>query len=294
MPSRVPYTERDVPVSAKVLRYAQRLVEQYDTNHDGQLEKAEWQKMRGNPAIVDRDHDGLITVDDLARYITIYGRYRHIQLLAPALVTNPPQPSGEGAAAPAADNSRGYNPTGRNASSESSPWGAADASAAAKSFSQIRRRNVDRAGNVESPNGLGGGAPPAVEEPSSTPPASTTLAAPPTDGAASTTTTGSQPLTPAPPATPAVSRTAAAGQRFFVPPMRLPQGVPPWFVTRDLDGDGQLTLSEFAPHPTQADIEEFNRYDSNHDGVITIDEVLHFGKPAAKVIGKAEGAKGKE
>jgi hypothetical protein len=282
MPSRVPYTERDVPVSAKILRYAQRLVEQYDTNHDGQLEKVEWQKMRGNPAIVDRDHDGLITVDDLARYITIYGRYRHIQLLAPALATNPPQPSAEGAPASTAENPRGDNPPGRNASSDSNSWGAADASPAAKSLSQIRRRNVERAANVESPNGLGGDAPPATDEPSTPPPAASTPAAAPTDGAASTTTTGSQPLTPAPPAVPAVSRAAAAGQRFFVPPVRLPQGVPPWFVTRDLDGDGQLTLSEFAPHPTQADIEEFNRYDTNHDGVITVDEVLQIGKPAAK------------
>ena len=85
--------------SAKILRYAQRLVEQYDTNHDGYLEKEEWQQMRGNPAIVDRDHDGLITVEDLARYITIYGRYRHIQLLAPALVTSRLGPTSEGAVA---------------------------------------------------------------------------------------------------------------------------------------------------------------------------------------------------
>jgi len=245
IPSRVPYTERGVPVSAKVLRYAQRLVEQYDTNHNGQLEKEEWQKMRGNPAIVDRDHDGLITVEDLARYITIYGRYRHIQLIAPALTTPPQQPSAEGVPSPVAENSRGDNP----------------------------------------PAGRNPIAPPAAE----TPPAA---AAPPLPEAApsaaamsaagSATTTGSQPLTPAPAPAPVVSRRAVAGQRFFVPPVRLPQGVPPWFVARDLDGDGQLTLSEFAPHPTQADIEEFNRYDTNHDGVITIDEVLQSGKPAAK------------
>ena len=104
----------------------------------------------------------------------------------------------------------------------------------------------------------------------------------PADAAASATTTGSQPLTPAPPATPAVSRPAVAGQRFFVASVRLPQGVPPWFIARDLDGDGQLTLSESAPHRTQADIDEFNRYDTNHDGVITADEVLQLGKPAAK------------
>ena len=126
IPSRVPYTERGVPVSAKVLRYAQRLVEQYDTNHNGQLEKDEWQKMRGNPAIVDRDHDGLITVEDLARYITIYGRYRHIQLIAPALTTNPPQPSVEGCRRrppriPAAISAGGAKPWGRLPAAETPP-----------------------------------------------------------------------------------------------------------------------------------------------------------------------------
>jgi Ca2+-binding EF-hand superfamily protein len=45
-------------------------------------------------------------------------------------------------------------------------------------------------------------------------------------------------------------------------------------VARDLDGDGQLTLSEFAPNATKEDIREFNRLDADHDGVITAKEVL--------------------
>jgi hypothetical protein len=124
-------------------------------------------------------------------------------------------------------------------------------------------------------------APPAATPSPATPsPAASSSTA--TPGETSATTTGSQPLTPAPSAAAAVSRPAASGQRFFVAPARLPQGVPAWFAARDLDGDGQLTLSEFAPHPVQADIDEFNRYDLNHDGVITIDEVLRVGTPAAK------------
>ena len=250
-PSRVPDQEPEVPISAKVLRYAQRLVEQYDTNHDGQLDKEEWQKMRGNPATVVRDHDDRITVQDLARYITIYGRYRRIQLMAPALVTNPSQPWGDGGPSPGAENSRRDNPAGPDASSDSHPWGTGQSPSAAAT-------------------GVPGtsSASPAVE----TPPA----------------------VSPVPAAKAASSSAQAAGQRFFVPPARYPQGVPPWFIARDLDGDGQLTLSEFAPHATQADIEEFSRYDTNHDGVITVEEVLQFGKPAAEARGKAEEGKSKQ
>jgi hypothetical protein len=62
--------------------------------------------------------------------------------------------------------------------------------------------------------------------------------------------------------------------RFHVGGRRLPPGLPAWFLERDADGDGQLTLSEFAPHATAADREEFARYDLNGDGVITPQECL--------------------
>ena len=62
--------------------------------------------------------------------------------------------------------------------------------------------------------------------------------------------------------------------RFHVPASRLPPGLPAWFLERDLDGDGQLTFSEFAPRPTPELIEEFRRYDLNGDGVITAAECL--------------------
>lgn len=35
--------------------------------------------------------------------------------------------------------------------------------------------------------------------------------------------------------------------KFFVPANRLPQGLPEWFITKDTDGDGQLTAGEFSP-----------------------------------------------
>jgi hypothetical protein len=69
-------------------------------------------------------------------------------------------------------------------------------------------------------------------------------------------------------------------RKFFVPPARLPPGLPDWFTARDLDGDGQLTWGEFAPEGGRAALEQFQRYDLNRDGLLTPDEVLHAGKPA--------------
>jgi hypothetical protein len=78
---------------------------------------------------------------------------------------------------------------------------------------------------------------------------------------------------------------------FYVRPSRLPPELPEWFVRRDLNGDGQLSLSEFAPNPTQADLDEFARHDKNGDGFITAQECLDASRaarsPAKKPSGKS-------
>ena len=66
-------------------------------------------------------------------------------------------------------------------------------------------------------------------------------------------------------------------QRFHVSSRSLPAGLPEWFRPRDLDGDGQITLHEFAPEATRKDIEEFLRYDVDRDGVITPAEAARLG-----------------
>lgn len=62
--------------------------------------------------------------------------------------------------------------------------------------------------------------------------------------------------------------------RFYVPSSRLPAGLPSWFHSRDRDGDGQISMAEFAPTMDSAAVLEFRKYDTNNDGVITPSEYL--------------------
>jgi Ca2+-binding EF-hand superfamily protein len=80
------------------------------------------------------------------------------------------------------------------------------------------------------------------------------------------------------------------GTTFHVPKSRRPAGLPDWFLRRDANGDGQLSLSEFASHATQTDLEEFARYDKNGDGFVTARECLDTLKPAKSASGKSAGA----
>jgi len=62
--------------------------------------------------------------------------------------------------------------------------------------------------------------------------------------------------------------------KFFVPAKRLPQGLPEWFLAKDLDGDGQLTTGEFSPAGLAAELEDFTHFDANGDGVLTAKECV--------------------
>src|SRR3990172_6458927 len=51
-------------ISAKILRYAQRLVDKYDLNSNGRLESSECGAMRGTPSEADADGDGSVSLTE--------------------------------------------------------------------------------------------------------------------------------------------------------------------------------------------------------------------------------------
>ena len=165
-----------LPISGKILRYAQKLVEKYDANGDGQLQADEWGQMSGTPRLADLNGDGILTVEELAERVASYSQQRSLRLMP-----TPPVERGTPLAANGLAASAGSNAT-------------------------------------------------------------------------------------------AVQKERAPTKQFFVPTEQLPKGLAEWFTEKDRDGDGQVTMAEFADKWTQYETAEFARYDINGDGVITPDE----------------------
>ena len=65
-----------------------------------------------------------------------------------------------------------------------------------------------------------------------------------------------------------------ASYRFLMAHERLPKGLPNWFVDRDTDLDGQVSMKEFAQDWTDSVAYEYLKYDTNNDGMITPKECL--------------------
>ena len=233
VPDLPPDAGRSTGPSAKVVRYAQRVVAAHDTNGDGRLQSSEWEQIQGQPESIDADRDGIITTAELVGHIVRFAARRRIRLVSPeiaAAVEEGPllQP-------------RSAPPASTQVDTTASSPGSADANKGA----------LPTATNV----------PPAAG------------ADPATEGA----TLGADPATEAA-AKPVARR---RDTKFFVPAGRLPSGLPNWFYSQDKDGDGQITLAEYAPSVTASSLAEFERYDRDRDGVITASECAPRAKSPA-------------
>lgn len=60
----------------RIRNYAANLMRQYDTDKNGTLEKEEWSRMSMDPKDADRNHDGHITLDELAAWLLAYSQNR--------------------------------------------------------------------------------------------------------------------------------------------------------------------------------------------------------------------------
>ncbi len=64
---------------------------------------------------------------------------------------------------------------------------------------------------------------------------------------------------------------SATRREYAAPPEAL-KNVPVWFLARDVNGDGQLTLREFAPTLSTPAVAYFGKLDKNGDGFVVPDE----------------------
>jgi Ca2+-binding EF-hand superfamily protein len=62
--------------------------------------------------------------------------------------------------------------------------------------------------------------------------------------------------------------------RFTPAAERMPTEVAATFKSRDVDGDGQVSMSEFSRSWSQRTVDDFRRYDLNNDGIITPQEAI--------------------
>jgi hypothetical protein len=63
-----------------------------------------------------------------------------------------------------------------------------------------------------------------------------------------------------------------ASSKQFVAPRSRVAGLPSWFLAKDANGDGQLTVAEYAPDSEKSRLADFARSDRNQDGVLTAQE----------------------
>lgn len=70
---------------------------------------------------------------------------------------------------------------------------------------------------------------------------------------------------------------ARRSRKFFIPREKLPAGIASWFIDRDADGDGQITMREFSDKWSTDVAAQFSSYDRNRDGVITAAESVSGG-----------------
>ncbi len=243
----------DIPL--KVVRYASRILEKYDLNQSGFLEREEWSQMPGSPQSIDTDGDFIISLDELIRFIALYGDVRTIHRPNP-----PPIPARLTWDASAASDFHPFSAPLKPKKVPEEPKPEEPEGDAAKEIDENQIVG-ETAPETEAEKAAVSDESPPEESPSDEEP-----------GETSEEKGKEEDLD-------ALSyEKVFAGQfqprerKYFVPLNEL-KGVPNWFVLRDKNGDGQLSMVEFDPTLSPAGLATFGRLDKNGDGFLTPDEV---------------------
>lgn len=64
----------DAEREERARRFADMIMGRYDANRNGRLERDEWRDMRGDPQEMDRNHDGVITREELVQRVAEFSR----------------------------------------------------------------------------------------------------------------------------------------------------------------------------------------------------------------------------
>ncbi|MCL2711601.1 MAG: EF-hand domain-containing protein [Planctomycetaceae bacterium] len=205
----MPAAMAQLPVPpAKVTRYAMSVMERYDANGDGVLQRDEWEMMPGTPRAMDRDGDGQISLDELVWYFAYFGQGRTIHRTVLPDLRDPYRFDRA--------NTQVFRPLLPPTVPTPPSTAVQDEEEDAM---EVLMKEHDQAVDEEVYLKL-------LDE-----------------------------------------RLVSASRPYHVFPEHL-KGVPAWFLILDKNGDGQISLAEFAPTPTLARLRLFRQLDKNGNSFI--------------------------
>jgi Ca2+-binding EF-hand superfamily protein len=243
-----------------VVGYVDQVLRRYDRNGNGKLERDEWSaaRWRSDPAASDLNKDGVLTREELCERVKTYDEFRGLSNSSS---------SGGGSGSPATDKAKleeyakglmnryDDNDNGVLEADEYEDMSSFHRGADANGDKVITRDELAvRLANYGSSGGDGGSKSGDSDDGDR-------------DERRGNSTSNNK-------AYRATGNRSSQGYRARTATERLPKGLPDWFARNDADGDGQISMAEYAVSWTDDKVEEFAEHDANGDGLITPQECL--------------------